>query len=81
MICRTGVMINNNKKNKQTFSLWLIGPSASGKTTISKIVYKKLLEKYKSLAQLQKHLKSFNFFKPIRPSTFLMGCFIFLFPE
>ncbi len=52
MICRTGVMINNNKKNKQTFSLWLIGPSASGKTTISKIVYKKLLEKYKSLVLL-----------------------------
>ena len=39
----------NKKKNKEAFSLWLIGPSASGKTTISKIIYKKLLEKYNSL--------------------------------
>ena len=42
----------NKKKNKEAFSLWLIGPSASGKTTISKIIYKKLLEKYNSLILL-----------------------------
>tara|TARA_B100001167_G_scaffold171255_1_gene122366 strand:- start:142 stop:669 length:528 start_codon:yes stop_codon:yes gene_type:complete len=41
-----------NKNQGKTFSLWLIGPSASGKTTISKIIYKQLLEKYKSLILL-----------------------------
>ena len=38
-------------KNK-TFSLWLIGPSASGKTSISKIIYEKLYKKYRSLVIL-----------------------------
>ena len=40
-------MIKNNK-----FSLWLIGPSASGKTTVSKIMHKILKEKYENLALL-----------------------------
>ena len=42
-------MTNNTNKS---FSLWLIGPSASGKTTVSKKVYEKLLNKYKSLILL-----------------------------
>ena len=41
-----------NKNQGKVFSLWLIGPSASGKSTISKIIYKKLLEEYKSLILL-----------------------------
>ena len=41
-----------NKNQGKAFSLWLIGPSASGKTTTSKIIYKQLLEKYKSLILL-----------------------------
>ena len=40
------------KNNKKVFSLWLIGPSASGKTTISKRIYKKLSSNYKSLILL-----------------------------
>ena len=41
-----------NKNQGKVFSLWLIGPSASGKSAISKIIYKKLLEEYKSLILL-----------------------------
>jgi adenylylsulfate kinase-like enzyme len=44
-------MTNNNKK-KEVFSLWLIGPSASGKTTVSKNIYKKLSDKCVSLTLL-----------------------------
>ena len=28
--------------NKKNFSIWLIGPSAAGKTTISKLLYKNI---------------------------------------
>tara|TARA_Y100000590_G_C15551276_1_gene951010 strand:- start:530 stop:1069 length:540 start_codon:yes stop_codon:yes gene_type:complete len=45
-------MTNSNKKNNETFSLWLIGPSASGKTTISKKIYEKLSNNYESLVLL-----------------------------
>ena len=31
--------------NEKKFSIWLIGPSAAGKTTISKLLYKKLYKK------------------------------------
>ena len=41
-------MMNKNK----TFSLWLIGPSASGKTTVSKILHSKLEKKYQNLILL-----------------------------
>ena len=39
-------------ENEQAFSLWLIGPSASGKTTVSKHLFKELKKKYKNLAHL-----------------------------
>lgn len=45
-------MTNNQKKNNEVFSLWLIGPSAAGKTTVSKKIYEKLSDKYKSLILL-----------------------------
>lgn len=38
--------------NKETFSLWLIGPSASGKTTVSEKIYYKLKKNYKNLVLL-----------------------------
>ena len=37
---------------KNNFSIWLIGPSAVGKTTISKLIYKKINEKFKNLMLL-----------------------------
>ena len=37
-----GVMIQNNKDN---VSIWLIGPSAAGKTTVSKLLYDEIKEK------------------------------------
>ena len=43
-------MTTNNIQ--KVFSLWLIGPSASGKTTISKKIYKILSSNYKSLILL-----------------------------
>ena len=43
-------MTTNNIK--KVFSLWLIGPSASGKTTISKKIYEILSSNYKSLILL-----------------------------
>ena len=39
-------------KNQQSFSLWLIGPSASGKTTVSNELFKALNQKYKNLVHL-----------------------------
>ena len=39
-------------ENQQTFSLWLIGPSASGKTTVSNQLFKVLKKKYKNLVHL-----------------------------
>jgi len=45
-------MMKNEIKNNKIFSLWLIGPSAAGKTTISKKIYEKLSIKYKSLILL-----------------------------
>ena len=32
---------------KKNFSIWLIGPSASGKTTVSKLLYERLKEQNK----------------------------------
>ena len=34
---------------KNNFSLWIIGPSAAGKTTISKLIYKNLKKKFSNL--------------------------------
>ena len=34
---------------KKNFSLWIIGPSAAGKTTVSKIIYDKLKKKIPNL--------------------------------
>lgn len=34
---------------KNNFSLWIIGPSAAGKTTISKLIYKNLKKKFLNL--------------------------------
>ncbi len=34
---------------KKNFSLWIIGPSAAGKTTISKLIYKRLKKKIPNL--------------------------------
>ena len=34
---------------KNNFSLWIIGPSAAGKTTISKFIYKNLKKKFSNL--------------------------------
>jgi adenylylsulfate kinase-like enzyme len=34
---------------KKNFSLWIIGPSAAGKTTISKLIYKSLKKKFPNL--------------------------------
>ena len=39
-------------KNSSIFSLWLIGPSASGKTTISKKIYELLSKNHKNLILL-----------------------------
>lgn len=39
-------------QKNNSFSLWLIGPSSSGKTTVSKIIHKSLSEKYKNLTLL-----------------------------
>ena len=39
-------------KNNSIFSLWLIGPSASGKTTISKKIYELLSKNHKNLILL-----------------------------
>ena len=39
-------------ENQQSFSLWLIGPSASGKTTVSNHLFKVLKKKYKNLVHL-----------------------------
>jgi adenylylsulfate kinase-like enzyme len=35
-------------KNK-IFSIWLIGPTASGKTTVAKLIYEKLKKTYPNL--------------------------------
>lgn len=48
MIKKIGVMMQKNN----LFSLWLIGPSASGKTTVSKILHKTLSQKYNNLTLL-----------------------------
>ena len=37
---------------KNFFSLWLIGPSAVGKTTVSRIIYKKIKKKFPNLMLL-----------------------------
>ena len=37
---------------KKLFSIWLIGPSAAGKTTVSQIIYKTLQNKYPNLVLL-----------------------------
>ena len=37
---------------KKTFSLWVIGPSASGKTTISKLIYSKISKNFNNLILL-----------------------------
>lgn len=50
MICKIGATMKIKKNTP--FSLWLIGPSASGKTTISKKIFSVLSEKYKSLVIL-----------------------------
>lgn len=39
-------------KNNKTFSLWLIGPSASGKTTVSEKIYKTLSKNNTNLVLL-----------------------------
>ncbi len=39
-------------ENQKFFSLWLIGPSASGKTTVSDQLYKILKKKYENLVHL-----------------------------
>jgi adenylylsulfate kinase-like enzyme len=39
-------------ENQECFSIWLIGPSASGKTTISDQLFKVLEKKYKNLVHL-----------------------------
>jgi len=39
-------------ENEQAFSLWLIGPSASGKTTVSNHLFRELKKKYKNLVHL-----------------------------
>ena len=39
-------------ENDKAFSLWLIGPSASGKTTVSNYLFKELKKKYKNLVHL-----------------------------
>jgi adenylylsulfate kinase-like enzyme len=39
-------------ENEQSFSLWLIGPSASGKTTVSDQLFNVLKKKYKNLVHL-----------------------------
>ena len=44
---KTGVMM----KNKKAFSLWLIGPSASGKTTVSLQLFKALSKDFKNLVR------------------------------
>lgn len=45
---KTGAMM----KNKKAFSLWLIGPSASGKTTVSLQLFKALSKDFKNLVIL-----------------------------
>ena len=45
-ICKTGDMMKKTE-NQECFSIWLIGPSASGKTTISDQLFKVLEKKYK----------------------------------
>lgn len=42
----------NKIDNDQCFSLWLIGPSASGKTTVSDELFKRLKKNYKNLVHL-----------------------------
>ena len=37
-------LIGGMTLNKKKFSIWIIGPSAAGKTTISKLLYEKLNE-------------------------------------
>ncbi len=39
-------------KNKDAFSIWLIGPSASGKTTVSEKIYELLSANYKNIVLL-----------------------------
>ena len=34
---------------KNNFSVWLIGPSAVGKTTISKLIYEKISKKFQNV--------------------------------
>ena len=51
MICKTGDMMKKNDDN-QSFSLWVIGPSASGKTTVSEKLFNKLKKNYKNLVHL-----------------------------
>ena len=40
------------ENQQSSFSLWLIGPSASGKTTVSNELFKALNQKYKNLVHL-----------------------------
>ena len=39
-------------KNKDAFSIWLIGPSASGKTTVSEKIYELLSANHKNIVLL-----------------------------
>ena len=38
--------------NKKKFSIWLIGPTASGKSTVAKIIYNKIKNNYPNLVIL-----------------------------
>ena len=47
MICKTGGTMKN-----EAFSIWLIGPSASGKTTVSQKIYELLSPHHKNIILL-----------------------------
>ena len=63
-------------KKNPPFSLWLIGPSAAGKTTISKKIFSVLSKKYKSLVILDGDHGRKIFFKDSQ-IKFFFGVIIF----
>ena len=44
--------MTKKNENNQSFSLWLIGPSASGKTTVSEKLFNRLKKNHKNLVLL-----------------------------